>query len=100
LHKLALAQRENDKLQAALAAATERKSRKRKRIQARGSLVIEEGQRLTALKEFGARSDGKKGKKQVRAEGSQPSCYEHEQRPRGCTVMYGRKYYKAAQRPC
>jgi hypothetical protein len=72
-HKLALAQQENAELQAALAAATERKSRKRKRIQAIGSLAVEEGQRLTTLKEFGARSDGKRGKKQVRAKGGEPS---------------------------
>jgi hypothetical protein len=72
-HELTLLKRERAELRAALAAATERKSRKRKRIQAGGSLIIEEGQRLTALKEFGARSNGKKGKKQVRAEGSQPS---------------------------
>jgi hypothetical protein len=26
----------------------------------------------------------------------EPLCYEHEQRPRGCTVMYGKEYYKAA----
>jgi hypothetical protein len=72
-HKLALAQRENAELQAALAAATERKSRKRKRIQGGGSLTVEEGQRLAALAEFGARGDGKKRKKRVRAEGGELS---------------------------
>jgi hypothetical protein len=72
-HKLAFAQRENAELQAALAAATERRSRKRKRIQEGGSLPVEEGQRLAALAEFGARRDGKKQKKRVRAEGGEPS---------------------------
>ena len=36
-------------------------------------MTIREAQRLTALKEFGARSDGKKLKKQVRAKGGEPS---------------------------
>ncbi len=70
-HELTLLKQERAELRAALAAATERKSRKRKRIQAGGSLAIEEGQRLTALKEFGARGDGKKQKKRVRAEGGE-----------------------------
>jgi hypothetical protein len=72
-HKLVLAQRENAELHAALAAATERKSRKRTLVQAGGSLTVEEGQRFTALKEFGARSDRKKGKKRMRADGGEPS---------------------------
>jgi hypothetical protein len=72
-HELTLLKWERAELRAALAAATERNSRKRKRIQAGGSLVIEEGQQLTALKEFGARSDRRKEKKQVRAEGGEPS---------------------------
>lgn len=33
-----------------------------------GTLVVDEGQRLTALKESGARDDGKNAKKRVRAE--------------------------------
>ena len=55
-------------LQAANEAATRRKSHKRKRIQKEGTLTIEEGTRLTSLKEFGARGDGKKGKKKVRVD--------------------------------
>jgi hypothetical protein len=72
-HKLVLAQQENAELRAANEAATRRKSHKRKRICTEGSLTVEEGQRLTALQEFGARSDGKKAKKRVRAEGGEPS---------------------------
>ena len=72
-HKLVLAQREIAALKAANEAATRRKSRKRKHIQAEGTLTAEEGQRLAALREFGARSDGKKAKKQVRAEVGEPS---------------------------
>jgi hypothetical protein len=34
-------------------------------------LIVKDRARLTALKEFGARSDGKKVKKQVRAEGGE-----------------------------
>jgi hypothetical protein len=56
-------------LQAANEAATRRKSHKRKRIQKEGVLTIEEGARLAALKEFGARGDGKKGKKKARVDG-------------------------------
>jgi hypothetical protein len=58
-HKLVLAQKEIAEL--------------RKRVQAEGTLIVEDGARLTALKEFGARSDGKKAKKQVRAEGGEPT---------------------------
>lgn len=67
-HKLVLAHREIAELKAANEAATRRKSRKRKHIQAEGVLTAKEGQRLAALREFGARSDGKKAKKQVRSE--------------------------------
>ena len=64
-------------LQAANEAATRRKSYKRKRIQKGGTLTVEEGARLTALKAFGARSDRKKGKKRARAD-------EGEQTQRRC----------------
>ena len=67
-----LAQQEIAELRAANEAASRRKSHKRKRIQNEGTLVVEEGQRLAALREFGARSDGKKQKKRVRAEGGEP----------------------------
>ena len=70
-HKLVLAQQEIAELRAANEAASRRKSHKRKRIQNEGTLVVEEGQRLAALREFGARSDGKKQKKRVRAEGGE-----------------------------
>jgi hypothetical protein len=72
-HKLVLAQREITELRAANEAATQRKSRKRKRVQAEDTLIVEDGLRLTTLKEFGARSDGKKAKKRVRAEAGEPS---------------------------
>lgn len=72
-HKLVLAQLEIAELRAANEAASRRKSHKRKRIQKEGTLVVEEGQRLAALNEFGARSDRKKQKKRVRAEGGEPS---------------------------
>ena len=68
-HKLVLAQKQIAELQAANEAATRRKSYKRKRIQKEGTLTVEEGQRLTALWEFGARSDGKKASKRVRTKG-------------------------------
>ena len=72
-HKLVLAQREIAELRAANEAAARRKSHKRKRIQAEGTLTVKEGMRLTTLKEFGARSDGKKAKKQVRVRVGEPS---------------------------
>ncbi|KAJ8117957.1 hypothetical protein OPT61_g944 [Boeremia exigua] len=71
-HKLVLAQQEIRELRAANEAATRRKSHKRKRVQEEGTLIVEDGQWLAALKEFGARSDGKRAKKQVRA---QEVCY-------------------------
>jgi hypothetical protein len=36
-------------------------------------LIVDEGVWLTTLKEFGARSDGKKAKKRVRAKAGEPS---------------------------
>jgi hypothetical protein len=57
-----------------------RKSHKRRRIQKEGTLTVEEGQQLTALKEFRARSNGKKRKKRVRAKGGKLS----QQRCRTC----------------
>jgi hypothetical protein len=72
-HKLALAQQEIAELRAANEAAMRRKSHKRKRVKAEGTLTIGDGARLTTLNEFGARSDGKKAKKRVRTEGGEPS---------------------------
>jgi hypothetical protein len=72
-HKLVLAQQEIAELRAANEAATRRKSHKRKRVKAEGTLIVEEDLRLTTLKEFGARSDRKKAKKQVRAKGGEPT---------------------------
>ena len=72
-HKLVLAQKEIAELRAANEAATRRKSYKRKRVQAEGTLTVMDGARLAALKDFGARSDGRKPKKRVRAEGGEPS---------------------------
>ena len=68
-----LAQKEIAKLKAANEAATRRKSYKRKRVQVEGTLTVEEGARIATLEEFGARSDRKKSKKQVRAEVGEPS---------------------------
>ena len=67
-HKLVLAQKEITELRAANEAATRRKLHKRKRVQKEGTLTVDEGLRLTTLKEFGARSNGKKPKKRVRAD--------------------------------
>jgi hypothetical protein len=72
-HKLVLAQKEIAELRAANEAATQCRLHKRKRLQAEGTLIVEDGARLTALKKFGARSDGKKLKRQVRAEAGEPS---------------------------
>jgi hypothetical protein len=72
-HKLVLAQKEIAELRAANEAATRLKSHKRKWVQAEGSLIVKDGARLTALKEFGARSDGKKAKTRVRAEAGELS---------------------------
>jgi hypothetical protein len=70
-HSLVLMSNQVKELQAANEAASRRKSRKRKRIQAEGTLIAEEGVRLTTIKEFAARSNGKKAKKSARAEGSE-----------------------------
>jgi hypothetical protein len=67
-HALVLSQKRIAELEAANEAATRRKSYKRKRVQKEGTLIVEEGLRLTTLKEFGARSDGKKAKKRSRVE--------------------------------
>jgi hypothetical protein len=42
-------------------------------VQQQGTLTIEEGVRLTTLKEFEARSDGKRAKKRVRVKVGEPS---------------------------
>ena len=68
MHSAVLLRTQVAELQAANEAATRRKSYKRKRIQKESTLTVEEGARLTALKAFGARSDGEKGKKRVRAD--------------------------------
>ena len=65
-HALVLSQKRIAELKAANEAATRRKSYKRKRVQKEGTLTVEEGLRLTTLKEFRARSDRKKAKKRVR----------------------------------
>jgi sialic acid synthase SpsE len=65
-YALVLSQKRIAKLKAANKAATRRKLYKRKRVQKGGALVVEEGLRLTTLKEFGVRSDRKKVKKRVR----------------------------------
>jgi ribosomal protein L32 len=65
-HSLVLVRNQVAELQAANEAATRRKSHKRKWIQQEGTLTVSEGVRLTTLKEFNARSDGKKAKKRAR----------------------------------
>jgi hypothetical protein len=72
-HKLVLAQKRVSELETANQAATQRRSHKRKRVQKGETLTIEEGERLATLREFGARSDGKKVKKRVRAKVGEPS---------------------------
>ncbi|KAJ8118480.1 hypothetical protein OPT61_g561 [Boeremia exigua] len=72
-HKLVLAQQEIKELRAANKAATQQKSHKRKQVQKEGTLIVEDGQQLAALKEFGARGDGKRAKKQVRAQEGEPA---------------------------
>jgi hypothetical protein len=85
-----LAQKEIAELRAANKAATRRKSRKRKQVQAEGALTVEDRARLAALKEFGARSDRKKLKTRVRAEVGEPSqrqctrCKETRHNARTC----------------
>ena len=72
MHSAVLLRTQVAELQAANEAATRRRSHKRKPIQKEGTLTIEEGARLTALKAFGAHSDGKKSKKRARTnEGKQ-----------------------------
>jgi hypothetical protein len=60
-HLMVLMQKRNLELQAANEAAARRKSRKRKRLQRQGTLTVEEGQRLTLLKEVGQSNKRKKG---------------------------------------
>jgi hypothetical protein len=81
-HKLVLAQKEIAMLKAANEAATRRKSHKRKRIQEEGTMTVEDGERKATLKDFGARSDGKKPKKRVGAEAGEPS----QRRCRQCNM--------------
>jgi cytochrome c2 len=68
MHSAVLLRNQVAELQAANKAATRRKSHKRKRVQKKGTLTIEEGAQLTALKAFGARGNSKKGKKRARAD--------------------------------
>jgi hypothetical protein len=64
-------------------AATQRKLHKRKRVQKQGTVTVEDCVRLTTLKEFGARSDGKKAKKRVCIKMGKPS----QRRCRRCSKM-------------
>ena len=65
-HSLALVRNQVAELQAANEAATRRKSHKRKRIQREETLTVSEGVRLTTLREFNARGDGKRASKKAR----------------------------------
>jgi hypothetical protein len=66
-YKLVLAQKEIAKLKAANEAATRRKLYKRKRVQVKGTLIIEDRARLATLKDFSAHSNRKKLKRRVDA---------------------------------
>jgi hypothetical protein len=72
-HALVLSQKRIAELKAANKAAIKRKSHKRKRVQKKGTLTVENSLRLTTLTEFGARSDRKKAKKRARVEVGEPS---------------------------
>jgi hypothetical protein len=72
-HQMVLMRNQVAELQAANKAATQCKSCKRKRVQKEGTLTVEEGVRLTALKEFNTRSDWKKAKKRAHVEVGKPS---------------------------
>ena len=72
-HSLVLISNQVKELQAANEAASRRKARKRKRIQAEGTLTAKEGVRLNTLNKFAARSDRKKAKKRVRIKAGEPS---------------------------
>jgi cyanophycinase-like exopeptidase len=72
-HSSMLMRNQVAELQAANKAATRRKSHKRKCVLREGTLTVEESQRLTALREFGSRSDGKMAKQRVRAGEGEPS---------------------------
>lgn len=63
-HSLVLMTKRNAELQAANEAATRRKTRKRKRVQQEGTLKVEDDVRLTTLKEFRARSDGRRQRRE------------------------------------
>jgi hypothetical protein len=65
-HSLVLMSNQVKELQAANEAASRCKARKRKHIQAEGTLIVKEGVRLTTLKKFAAHSDRKKAKKSAR----------------------------------
>ena len=69
VHSIVLLRSQVAELQAANEAATRRRSHKRKRVQKEGNLTIKEGAWLTALKEFKACGDGKKGGKKARVDG-------------------------------
>jgi ribosomal protein L32 len=73
IHQGVLMRQQVSELQEANKAATRRKSHKRKRVQKEGTLTVEDGVRLTTLKEFGARSNGKKAKKRAHVEVGEPS---------------------------
>jgi hypothetical protein len=72
-HSLVLMTKRNAELQAANKASRKRRLYKKRRVQQQGTLTIEEGVRLTTLKEFKAHSDRKKAKKRVRVKASEPS---------------------------
>jgi hypothetical protein len=67
-HKLVLTQKEIAKLKVANKATTRQKLYKRKQIQVESTLIIKDRARLAALKDFSARSNRKKLKRQVDAE--------------------------------
>lgn len=64
--RLTLALEEDRALPAVNVATTRRNPQKRKRVQKKGSLAVEDGLRLATLKESGASSYGKRAKMMAR----------------------------------
>ena len=72
-HTAAILRNEVAQLQSANNTLSKRKAHKRKRVQKEGVLTFEEGERLAALKEFGARKSKEGGGKRARADGGEPT---------------------------
>jgi hypothetical protein len=73
IHQGVLMRQRLSELQEADKATTQRKLYKRKRVQEEGTLMAEDGIRMTTLEEFTVCSDGKKAKKRTHVEVGKPS---------------------------